>query len=73
MSPNEIRPQPNFIMRSTVLRLYVTVNSSYILEWKKIVVFQLCVSVRVACIQSVQDIRLASSYIHISCLESFIM
>lgn len=40
---------------------------------EKIGVFQLCVSVRVACIQSVQDIRLASSYIHISCLESFIM
>lgn len=42
---------------------------------EKIVLFQLCVcvSVRVACIQSVQDIRLASSYIHISCLESFIM
>ena len=89
LPPNEIRPQPNFIMCSMVLRLYVTGDSSYIAKWKICLISAVCVSVcvcvcvcekereresvcvcGVAYIQSVQDIRLVSSYIHIGCLES---
>lgn len=40
-------------------------------EMEKIVLLQLCVCVcQVTYIQSVQDIGLVSSYIHIGCLES---
>lgn len=55
-------------MCSMVLELYVTGNSSFIAKWKDCLISAVCVR-PVACIQSVQDIRLVSSCGQIGCLE----